>query len=194
MLQATKRFHEKENKYYDKYIEDYHNWFCYYNISDNDWTAFNIEQCSKECDIGARAWKLYEEIGNHKACSDWAAIVRCHDEIPCGYLRRPAIIERLACPGFRGHPMSKAMNKPNLLAPMVSNEELEEYKGLLLHAQELVVHCPVCMVDSKLYFISGDEGRCYMKLKTLQKGWPRFVEKCNQDMAVPRSYRNNYCE
>uniref|UniRef100_A0A914ZFF5 Type II secretion system protein n=1 Tax=Parascaris univalens TaxID=6257 RepID=A0A914ZFF5_PARUN len=83
-------------------------------------------------------------------------------------------------------------------APVITNDELNRFKGQMMFVEELVVKCPRCKVGSRYYSDSRDIIResqvCRRQLDTIRLGWPSAAQHCDEEeITTVNLQKGVYC-
>uniref|UniRef100_A0A7E4VI34 G_PROTEIN_RECEP_F1_2 domain-containing protein n=1 Tax=Panagrellus redivivus TaxID=6233 RepID=A0A7E4VI34_PANRE len=155
---------------------------------------FNTDFCETRIREESYAYRHFAlaEDETQQTCIDRQEQVVCHEELdnkdgPATWVfsfeeDAQALLNQ--CPGLLKTSMPYAKFNENQTAFIPNNVRLAQYKGKYVLAQELVSRCPHCSVRTRQFLVplivnGKPDPKCYVKLKTLQKGWPAMAEQCD---------------
>ncbi|CAD5211731.1 unnamed protein product [Bursaphelenchus xylophilus] len=174
---------------------------CHYNqtpwsYSRNVSASFHMDYCTRGCGPMAYAYRVHEVntsslfvAGPH---SPIAATV-CHPKhemVNCSSLDTPNVVQGCLhrniteCPGFNGSHFGSEQSSGDYsrhLAKLVSNEDLETlYKGKLMHVNNLILRCPVCVARTAWFRFKDINDACFKPLITLTLGSTYRYALCSE--------------
>ncbi|CAD5210981.1 unnamed protein product [Bursaphelenchus xylophilus] len=172
-------------------------------------TPFDMTRCSDQCGSKAIAWRTRNlaqpftkyvveekdiEKGLHHMCLDYLDHVYCHDDHrECQRPRR----EFKECAGLTGTGVEGQISYGYpVYAPAINDADMQHLRGKTLLANELIVKCPICRIQSDWFKVDGTYGyykhrpqlRCIAKLATVAIGWPRFAEFCDNTVKAIKPF------
>ncbi|KAI6198032.1 hypothetical protein M3Y94_01297000 [Aphelenchoides besseyi] len=119
-------------------------------------------------------------LQNLTKCMNLIEEVFCHDSLALPSALFESLFSIDSCPGFNGMtlPNDNYTTNGHVYAPRVNLERIYSgVQGQNILASDLIVRCPICVSTVPFHF--SNNGTCFMKWKTAERGWPLFYDQCD---------------
>uniref|UniRef100_A0A914ZH08 Type II secretion system protein n=2 Tax=Parascaris univalens TaxID=6257 RepID=A0A914ZH08_PARUN len=175
-------------------------WHCKYDLPPRELSSFQLHSCHATVGPDAVAIAIQHTLTPDK-CADILYEVTCHQAVEADRVKRqPNRTRPSSCAGLFGAPMPYELvsSEHEVFAPVITNDELNRFKGQMMFVEELVVKCPRCKVGSRYYSDSRDIIResqvCRRQLDTIRLGWPSAAQHCDEEeITTVNLQKGVYC-
>uniref|UniRef100_A0A7E4WCE6 Transmembrane protein n=1 Tax=Panagrellus redivivus TaxID=6233 RepID=A0A7E4WCE6_PANRE len=184
----------------DAKLEKLKNYITFAHCDYEEVTEFNELFCADRARKQAFAFRhhrLKEVETPDETCIDRHEQVDCHDEISDEDTILPDVTKLKTsvkqCAGLFESKINitrTSLNNGPIKAFALTRDDLKLHLGKVVHASELILQCPQCVLDAASFKFSDDDKYCYQHVTTESPGWPAFAADC-EDLQETADSRCN---